>query len=262
MHIDFKRITVFGVMVPLASFLIMGLAACSSSTTPAQSAATSSTTSTGASTPAQSSNRNGFISRQGGGSSGTITAVTDNIFTMDTSQGTLVVYVSDNTSILKNVTGSLTDLQTGQFLTVNGTADASGNTAASMIMVRSQDMGSRFSPPAGVTPGQGGRPNSGGSGNRTFNGPGNGFNGPGNGNGVFGTLASIDGNTLELTTVQGQEKTVTVGPDTVIQVMESGSLADLKVGDTVTVMGNKDTSGNIDALFITLGTMPAFSGGS
>jgi hypothetical protein len=271
MPINVKRSISFGLTAVLAAGLIFSLAACSSPSSPAPSPATSFTTSPTASTPAQPSTRDNFASRRGGGASGTITGIDGNTLTLDTGQGTATVIVSANTSIQKNAAGSLAGLQTGQFLTVTGTADASGNTAASLIVVRPQDTNSRFSMPNGNMPGPGGRPGMpggsgarpdfGGSGNGTFSGPGSGAFGAA-GNGAFGTLSSIAGNTLTLTAVQGQEVTVTVGPDTVIQMIESGTLADLQVGDTLTVMGNQDASGNIDAFLITIGPGPVFPGGS
>jgi hypothetical protein len=262
MSIDIKRITASGLTAVLAAGLVFSLAACSSPSSPVISSTTFPTTPPTASAPAQPSPRDNFASRRGGGASGTITGIDGNTITLDTGQGAATVIVSANTSIQKNAAASLADLQTGQFLMVTGTTDASGSTAASSIVVRPQGTNSRFSPPTGDMPGPGGRsgvpggsgarPGFGGSGNGTFNGPGGGsFGAPGNG--VFGTLSSIAGDTLTLTTVQGQEVTVTVGPDTVIQMIESGTLADLRVGDTLNVMGNRDATGNIDAFSITSG---------
>jgi hypothetical protein len=263
MSIDIKRITASGLIAVLTAGLIISLAACSSPSSPVTSSTTSQTTPPTASAPAQPSPRDNFASRRSGSASGTITGIDGNTITLDTGQGAATVIVSANTSIQKNAAASLADLQAGQFLMVTGTTDASGNTAASSIVVRSQDTSSRFSPPTGNMPGPGGRsgmpggsgagPGFGGSGNGTFGAP---------GNGVFGTLSSIAGDTLTFTAAQGQEVTVTIGPDTVIQMIESGTLADLQVGDTLNVVGNRDASGNLDAFSVTVGPGPFFPGGS
>ena len=70
------------------------------------------------------------------------------------------------------------------------------------------------------------------------------------GNGAFGTLAKIDGNTLTLTTGQGQQVTVTVGSNTTIQKTVSGTISDLQVGESLTVIGARDANGNINAVSI------------
>jgi hypothetical protein len=101
--------------------------------------------------------------------------------------------------------------------------------------------------------------------------PGAGQNGPtftNGGNGAFpgggatfGTIKSIDGNTITLETANGDTVTVHVGSDTAIQVTKNGSLSDLETGDSVVVAGAQN-DGSIDANSITEGSaaIPTGSG--
>jgi cytoskeletal protein CcmA (bactofilin family) len=163
---------------------------------------------------------------------------------MNTTQGEVTVNISSNTSIQKIIAGTLDDLQTGQFLTITGTADAEGNITASSITVGSPDQNFPFTPPGGASSNSTGR----------FNGSNNGSNTrPSNGNlrnGSFGTLVKIDGNILTLTTAQGQQMMVTVSSNTTIEKNVSGIIADLQVGETLTVIGPRDVDGNVNAVSI------------
>jgi hypothetical protein len=69
--------------------------------------------------------------------------------------------------------------------------------------------------------------------------------------GANGTLTKIDGKILTLTTTQG-EVTVNVGADTSFQETRAGTLADLQEGQSLTVIGAQDASGNITATSITI----------
>lgn len=248
MKSNFKRLLPFGLAMALTVILVMAVAACSSPSTPAPSQTVPSTPPPAASAPAQPapSASNGNAPRQGGGASGTLTKIDGNTLTLNTQQGQTIVNISSNTVIQKTVSGSLADLQTGQILTVIGTADASGNIAASSIALRPQGQNPGFSPPAGAAPNPSGRPNrpSGMASPRPNMG--------GPGNGTFGTLAKIDGNTLTLTTGQGQTVVVTVSSGTVIQKTVNGSISDLQVGQSLTAMGSRDASGNLNAVSISI----------
>ena len=155
MQTNFKPFKLPGLVMALAIVLIVSLAACSSPSTPTSSQTTAPTTntltqqSTPASTlpqttPSTAQPTTNPLAQQPPITSsstsipfdrvnGTLTNVNGNILTLNTQQGSETVSVGSSTSIQKYVTGTLTDLQTGQFLTVTGTADASGNVAASSI---------------------------------------------------------------------------------------------------------------------------------
>jgi hypothetical protein len=63
------------------------------------------------------------------------------------------------------------------------------------------------------------------------------------GPGVSGTLAKIAGKSLTLTSPQGNI-TVTVNTDTTYQQTKTTTIAALKTGQSLTVIGNQDASGN------------------
>jgi hypothetical protein len=62
----------------------------------------------------------------------------------------------------------------------------------------------------------------------------------------MGTISGINGNTLTVTTTQGQVQ-VNVDSNTVIQKTVTGPLSDLSVGDSLTVFGAPDSNGDINA---------------
>jgi hypothetical protein len=161
---------------------------------------------------------------------GILSKIDGNQLTLTTTQGTTKVSISADTSFQKTVTDALSDLHQGESLFVMGSLDASGNIAAVSIQIQQQGW-SPASPPSG---GNMGTPNQ--HGTRTF----------GQRQGTVGSLASIDGNILTLTTAQGTA-TVNVGPDTIIQETVSGAATDLEVGQTLSVMGSSDSNGNFTA---------------
>ena len=67
--------------------------------------------------------------------------------------------------------------------------------------------------------------------------------------GANGTIASINGNTLTLTTSQGQA-TVNISSTTTIEKTAAGSVSDLIQGDFVTINGSPDSNGNVNATSI------------
>jgi hypothetical protein len=69
--------------------------------------------------------------------------------------------------------------------------------------------------------------------------------------GSNGTIASINGNILTLTTSQGQV-TVNISSSTTIEKTAAGTAGDLNKGDSVTISGTADSSGNISATSITV----------
>jgi hypothetical protein len=66
--------------------------------------------------------------------------------------------------------------------------------------------------------------------------PGFGRNGPGGGRGNAGTIASIDGTTITLTTQTGTTKVV-ASANTTVSLSVAGAIGDIKTGDHVVVMG-------------------------
>jgi hypothetical protein len=182
--------------------------------------------------PASSSTPTQYRGR-GPGTSGTLAKIDGNILTLTTSQGTVAVNISADTTIQKTMTGTLSDLQVGESLFVMGNPDASGNISATSIQIQPQGWSSLSAPFSGnrVPPSQ--------SGNHT----------PRERQGAMGTLSKIDGNVLTLTTSQGTAM-VNVGPDTTVQETVTGTISELEEGQFLSVTGSQDASGNISATSI------------
>ena len=86
--------------------------------------------------------------------------------------------------------------------------------------------------------------------NTFFNGRG-GAGGGGFGGGVFGTVKTVNGNTITVSTAQNVT-TVTLSDSTVIMKSTTGTPADIQVGAQITVRGQRDSSGNVTATNVQL----------
>ncbi|HEX6401569.1 MAG TPA: DUF5666 domain-containing protein [Pseudonocardiaceae bacterium] len=73
------------------------------------------------------------------------------------------------------------------------------------------------------------------------------------GRGAAGTIDSVNGSTITLTTRNGRKVTVTAAPNVAVTVRSQGTVADLKPGQTVVVAGRAGTDGNITANRIDVG---------
>jgi hypothetical protein len=82
----------------------------------------------------------------GGAVFGTVKSVTGNTIQISTPQNVTTINLSDATTVMKTITGTVSDIQVGDTITVRGTADSSGNVAADSVQVL----------PAGTTFGGGG----------------------------------------------------------------------------------------------------------
>jgi hypothetical protein len=69
-------------------------------------------------------------------------------------------------------------------------------------------------------------------------------NGPGHRGGppnvTVGTVKSIDGDTITLTTAEGETAKVTIGSDAEVMVTKKGTASDLSDGDEIVVHGQRD----------------------
>ncbi len=231
MKTSLKNSIFYGLAAIVIITLVVITVACSSTSSPAASP-----------TPTPATSQPNSVQRQG--VNGTLAAINGNTLALTTSQGQVTVNVGSGTIIEKTVESTLSDLSQGEFVTVIWTTDNSGNINATSITVRPQGQGGQFTPPTGATPGNGG------GFSRPRNSPGNGFPNGGTGRpGTVGTISGISGNTLTVTTAQGQV-TVNVDSNTVIQKTATGALSDLSVGDSLTVFGTLDSNGAISAASI------------
>jgi hypothetical protein len=79
---------------------------------------------------------------------------------------------------------------------------------------------------------------------------------------TVGTVEKVEGNAITIRTTTGAVL-VNIGNSTSIQKMTEGSLADISTGESITVSGNKNADGSIDArtIIITSGfTLSSFGG--
>ncbi|GAB3137761.1 hypothetical protein GCM10027258_13800 [Amycolatopsis stemonae] len=79
---------------------------------------------------------------------------------------------------------------------------------------------------------------------------GGGFRG-GGGRGTTGTVDRVDGTTVYVKTVQGDDVKVSTSDSTTVGVTQPGKLADLKPGATVVVQGQAGQDGTVTAQAIT-----------
>ncbi len=68
-----------------------------------------------------------------------------------------------------------------------------------------------------------------------------------------GTIESIDGGTITLKLTDGSTVKVTSSDSTTVTTTDTASVSDLKKGETITVVGTKDASGNVTATAVTEG---------
>ena len=231
--------------VGLAAVLTAMLASCASSTgTTSQSAPAATQTAASPSTQPPASSA---PARSRPGANGTVAQISGSTITLNSQSGQVTVDVLANAVIQKTVAATAADLQTGEMVSVIGSADANGNIAASRISIRPQNAGfPSFTPPAGANPGASPRPT------RPNGGSPGGFSG--GGNTVFGTIAALNGNEITVTTQQSQQTAVTIGSTTTIEKTVNGSLSDVQVGETLSAVGTADQSGTIQATFVTIGS--------
>ncbi len=106
---------------------------------------------------------------------------------------------------------------------------------------------------------------SGTTGQGNFRLPGN-YTGISSGNGTtIGTVEKVEGNIVTLNTRTGTTVLVDIGNSTSIQKMSEGSLGDISLGENITVSGNTNADGSIEARSITIisgFTLPSFGGGA
>jgi hypothetical protein len=183
------------------------------------------------------------------------------------------VTTSDSTRITIEKTVTVSDIATGDRISVTGTQ--SGTTiAASRITVlnmqlRAPGSGSQggatpgsgsgtngsqngFGPPGGFNR-QGGPPGTGKIGNST-----GGVNGRPPGGFAFGTVTKVDGGTITISGFNGSTTTVTTTSSTVVTKSVQGALSDLKVGQNIRAVGTTGSDGTVAATSINEGAGGGF----
>ncbi|MBR7832317.1 hypothetical protein KDL01_03555 [Actinospica durhamensis] len=85
-------------------------------------------------------------------------------------------------------------------------------------------------------------------------GGGSGFGGGAGGSSISGTVTVVSGDTLYVTATNGTVYTVKTSGTTTVSISSSGTLSQLKPGQTVTIAGSADSSGDVTATSITAAT--------
>lgn len=67
------------------------------------------------------------------------------------------------------------------------------------------------------------------------------------GRGAAGTIDSVNGSTITLTTRNGRKITVTAAPNATVTVRSPSTVSDLKAGQTIVVFGQRGNDGTITA---------------
>jgi hypothetical protein len=244
MKMNLKNIKVLCAVLTLSVALSFVTVACSSSSPATPSSTITTMTTATTSTTDVSTTTSITTTAQRPGANGTITAINGDTLTLTTRSGQVTVIIIPTTSIEETVTGTIVDLNQGDYVTISGAADSTGDIDATSIMLRQAQAGQSF-PTTGTTSGFGGS-------GEGFTGPGGGTLGSGSG-GQFtvGTISSVNGNSITVMTSQAQV-TVNIGTNTTILKTVNGAVSDLSVGDSLSVMGTIDNSGDIDATFISV----------
>ena len=74
--------------------------------------------------------------------------------------------------------------------------------------------------------------------------------------GTSGTVEEIEGNVLTLDALDGTKVRVVISDNTTIQKMAQGTTSDISAGSTITVTGQKNTDGSIQATSIFITPVP------
>ncbi len=137
--------------------------------------------------------------------------------------GTAKVTVSDTTTYQKSVAITLGEIRVGDAVTVVGQEGSDG-----VIVAQNVQVGVTMQQAAGARQIGGMRV-------------------------ISGTVQKVDGNTLTVAVAGGQTATVKTSGDTRLSKMEAATLADVKVGEQVTILGQAGTDGIIAATGVQIG---------
>ncbi len=190
----------------------------------------------------------------GGGASGTITAISGSTLTVKSQSGASTeVDTSSSTTVSVGTKSSLRAIAVGDTVSVGGTGSATKIKAMQIVdgAVPRADNASRGAPNGA---GGGGMPPSGGQGHAP-SGTKSGKRPGGSMRRATGTVKSISGSDITLTTSAGKTVTVVTSSSTTVVKVAASEVSALKVGDTVHVMGST-SNGTVTATAITSGEFP------
>jgi len=160
-----------------------------------------------------------------GAAAGVVQQIDGKTLTVATQAGaTVKATVTDTTTYLKSVPIALSEIRAGDAVTVIGQDESDGAIAARTVQVgAAMQQAAAGARQTGTT--------------RI----------------ISGTVQKMDGSTLTVSAADGQAITVKISSDTRLGRIEAATLADVKVGEQVTIMGQAGADGVIAATSIQIG---------
>ena len=216
----------------LAGFAALSLAACGSSSTPSSSstskATSSSATSSAAASPAPGNDHPGKPKDR---VMGLVDSVSGGTIKVTGQDGPATVDITPSTHVAQFGPGELSDIATGQCIAARPIKDSAAGPAltAAAVMYGQSDSGEC---------GRKGAPHE---------------------HGVVGTVASVNGSTIVLTTADNGQATVTVTPDTRYTKRAKADASAITAGECLAAGGAKDGNGVLQATMAMV--RPADNGG-
>jgi hypothetical protein len=199
---------------------------------------------------------------------GTITAVSSTQVTIQNLQGTAVtLQLASQTRYSRQQTASLSDVQDGKTIQIIAKQNTDGSYTAQTVVIQNRAVGNGNGGFGGG--GSGGNGGNGGTGGRGSGGnracfprgtftPGAGGFGGGQGNLpngerlVAGTVSTVSGQSITVTTRAGQDLTINVDNATAYSTTAQAQASDLQKGQAVLAQGRKNSDGTITAAAITI----------
>ncbi|HEY7127590.1 MAG TPA: DUF5666 domain-containing protein [Ktedonobacterales bacterium] len=212
---------------------------------------------------------------------GTVTAVSSTQLTVQTLQGTAVtLQLASQTRYTRQQTLAFSDVQDGKTIQIIAKQNADGSYTAQTVVLQDRAAGT-----GGSNGGNGGSGGTGGNGGNGGNGGGNGGRGNGgNGGGgvnracflrgtvtpgaggfgggqgtlpngqhlVTGTVSTVSGQSITVTTRAGQDLTVNVDSSTTYSTTAQAQASDLQKGQAVQAQGRKNADSTITAVAVNI----------
>jgi len=183
-----------------------------------------------------------------GGASGKVLSKDSNSLTIQLSNGgSAIVFYSGTTRVSNNVDAQASDLAVGQTISARGTKGSDGTISASSIQIR--PAGSANNGTSGQQARSGGQYQA-----RGQQAGGGTAQAGGNNVGIAnGTIAAASGNNITVKNSNGSEQTVTLADGVKITKLNDATIDDVSQGTDVTIMGQKNPDGSINAQMIQIG---------
>lgn len=199
--------------------------------------------------------------RGANGVAGTVASVNGSTFIVNLrTGGSATVDASSATVVMKTVTTTLSALAPNTTVVVSGPMNADGTYTANAITITPLGGGGGF---GGFGGGGGGGFGGLGGGGGTFS-PrprASGGLGAGRARAAAGTVTSVKGADVYLQTAAGASIEAITSPSTVVSETQTGSLSDVTIGTTVTVVGTQGSDGAYSATRIIIGNLGLGGGG-